>query len=156
MTDINTPNGFVLKKASFDTLIARGKVSQVYGLITNQDNKILIVLHKRGDWILPGGKIEKGETFIECLKRECIEEANITLVEDSIKEAFYQEYWANGIMESIHIRYAAKLDKDMGFVVDPDESIIENKWISIDDIGNYLKWGEATKWVKEGARLNLK
>lgn len=154
MSEIYPPDGFVLKKGSFETLINGGMVSQVYGLITNHEGKMLIVFHKRGDWILPGGKLEVGETFVECLKRECVEEANITLVENSIKEAFYQEYWANGIMESIHIRYSAKLDQDMGFVIDPDESIIENRWISIDEIGDYLKWGDHVKWVKEGARLN--
>jgi 8-oxo-dGTP diphosphatase len=155
MTDINTPNGFVLKKGYFDTLISGGMVNQVCGLITNQDGKMLIVLQMRGEWILPGGKLEEGETFVECLKRECVEEANITLVENSIQEAFYQEYWANGVMESIHIRYSAKLDQDMGFVADPDVSIIENRWINLDEIGDYLKWGDNIKWVQDGARLNL-
>ncbi len=154
MSEIYSPDGFVLKKGSFDGLISGGMVNQVCGLITNQEGKMLIVFHKRGQWILPGGMLEVGETFIECLKRECVEEANVTLVEDSIKEAFYQEYWANGIMESIHIRYAAKLDKDMGFVIDPDKSIIENRWIDIDEIGDYLKWGDNVKWVQEGAKLN--
>jgi 8-oxo-dGTP diphosphatase len=155
MTYINTPNGFILKKGSFDILISGGMVNQVYGLITNQEGKMLIVLHMRGEWILPGGKLEDGETFVECLKRECIEEANITLVEDSIQEAFYQEYWADGIMESIQIRYAAKLDQDMGFIIDPDESIVENRWVDIDEVGKYLNWGESVKWVQDGARQTL-
>jgi len=47
-----------------------------------KDNKILMVRHKKGDekyWLLPGGRIEYGETMIETLKRELVEETGLEI-----------------------------------------------------------------------------
>lgn len=47
-------------------------------LLVNQDNEILLM--KRTDnlcWGVPGGSIEPGETFEECVKRETLEETGI-------------------------------------------------------------------------------
>ena len=47
-------------------------------LLLNQDNELLMM--KRTDnlcWGVPGGSIELGETFEECVKRETLEETGI-------------------------------------------------------------------------------
>jgi 8-oxo-dGTP diphosphatase len=46
------------------------------GLLYSQDGRILLCRKKRSTslLILPGGKLEKGETAEECLRRECHEE----------------------------------------------------------------------------------
>ena len=53
------------------------------GIITYA-GKILIGQRKKGKdleflWELPGGKLEKGETLQECLKRELMEEMGLTV-----------------------------------------------------------------------------
>jgi 8-oxo-dGTP pyrophosphatase MutT (NUDIX family) len=150
MADYGIITGFVLKKGTFKNL---EKIQQVYGIILNEDNCILIVLHKRNEYLLPGGKLEPKETLIECLKRECLEEANITLMEESIKEAFYQEVWNKDVLVCHQVRYTARIDKDLGFISDPDESIIGSKWVSIDDLDQYLNWGDSLDYIKSSARL---
>jgi 8-oxo-dGTP diphosphatase len=53
----------------------------VAAAIIRKDNKILIAKRKRAlmgsPWEFPGGKVEKNETFQECLKRELHEELGI-------------------------------------------------------------------------------
>ena len=56
----------------------------IVGLIWNKKNKLLISKRKNngllgGMWELPGGKKEKNETNINCLKREIREELNIEI-----------------------------------------------------------------------------
>lgn len=50
-------------------------------LIYNVENKIFLGKSKKwGDkWIVPGGHLELGETFIECIKREVKEETNLEI-----------------------------------------------------------------------------
>ena len=57
---------------------------QVTAGIIEKDGKILIAKRKRGKsadakWEFPGGKVEKGETHEECLKREILEELNVEI-----------------------------------------------------------------------------
>jgi 8-oxo-dGTP pyrophosphatase MutT (NUDIX family) len=43
------------------------------------DGRIVLLKNERGQWDLPGGKLEKGETIEHCLKRELKEELGITV-----------------------------------------------------------------------------
>ncbi len=49
-------------------------------LVSIVDHKILLV-KKKETWILPGGKPNKDESDLDCLKRECSEELQNTSVE---------------------------------------------------------------------------
>lgn len=49
-------------------------------IVILQEDKILLVQHKKKDrkyWVLPGGRVDFGESLIEAIKREMLEEANI-------------------------------------------------------------------------------
>ncbi len=50
----------------------------VGGLVTNQQNQVLLLHSPRGDWEFPGGQVEEGETLTQALQREILEESGIT------------------------------------------------------------------------------
>lgn len=49
----------------------------VKGLFRNEAGNLLMIQDEYGIWGVPGGRIQKGEDLIECLKRECLEEMGI-------------------------------------------------------------------------------
>ncbi len=58
------------------------KVGVGTGVMLKKENKIL--LGKRvstGLWTMPGGKLEVGESFEDCIRRETLEETNLTIRE---------------------------------------------------------------------------
>jgi ADP-ribose pyrophosphatase YjhB (NUDIX family) len=49
-------------------------------VLRNNDREILLVKHRKGSrqyWVLPGGRLEYGETFHECAVRELKEETGL-------------------------------------------------------------------------------
>ena len=52
------------------------------------DNKVILLKNERGVWDLPGGKLNKNESFEICLKREIKEELNIEVAVENCLNAF--------------------------------------------------------------------
>ncbi len=48
-----------------------------YGLLVGEEGRLLVVESRNGDFYLPGGGIEPGETAAECLRREFMEETGL-------------------------------------------------------------------------------
>lgn len=61
--------------------------TRVSVVVINSDNQILLVKHRKGPrqyWVLPGGRMEYGETFFECGIREVKEETGLDVDVDRI------------------------------------------------------------------------
>jgi 8-oxo-dGTP pyrophosphatase MutT (NUDIX family) len=56
------------------------------GLLVIRDNKLLLAYsNNKKAWYLPGGKVDAGETSIQALQREVLEELNVTLDPASLR-----------------------------------------------------------------------
>lgn len=73
------------------------KRTEVSAAIFRRNGRIFLCRRGEGGscahlWEFPGGKIEKGETPQECLKRECREELNINIAVDGLYDQFDYDY----------------------------------------------------------------
>lgn len=96
-------------------------------IVNNNDNKIGIVIAGE-EYFYLGGGIEKGETKLEALKRESIEEAGYTL--KNIKEfeevGSYIFSESKGYLEIIASVYIAEFDEKVAEPIEKDHTVL---WI---------------------------
>lgn len=112
------------------------------GLMLVKDGKLLLgkrhedpenadsELHGEGTWTMPGGKLEYGESFEECVKRELEEETGMTLKNSKVICV------NNDKNEHAHFVTIGLYSEDFEGepkVMEPDE-ITEWRWFSLDDL----------------------
>jgi len=137
-------------EVDFSNLI---NVKQVYGVLFNELGEILIV-NTVGNWQLPGGKPEEGESWEEALVREVNEEADVEI--DHIIPLGYQyvseiKKLGNG-NTFCQLRFLAKISKLNESSKDPATGKIpERKFIRPDEFSNYCPWGKIGQHIIDKA-----
>lgn len=114
---------------------------RVYGLLINEENKILISDELiKGTKItkFPGGGLEFGEGTIDCLKREFIEETNneIEVVRHFYTTDYFQQSAYNNSHQIISIYYIVK-PVDTFFISTKDKAF---GFESSDDYQQTFRW----------------
>ncbi|MGL4759577.1 MAG: NUDIX hydrolase [Patescibacteria group bacterium] len=129
-------------------------IKQVYGIIINDKNQIILCNHYNGMVLLPGGKRELSDngSLITTLNREALEEGNVVLDEDTITEAFYQSVEIDGKVDSYQVRYIARTKQVTEFESDPDGGIVSVCWVDIEDLDKHLGWGKTDAVIMDIAR----
>mgnify|MGYP002626732036 CR=1 FL=1 len=116
------------------------KVTQIYGIAFSDDGRILLRIDD-GKYKLTGGHPEKSETFEETLKREFIEEVNI-----SLKDVYYLGYLLvteNDKEQYAQVRMIAKIDKIGEQKPDIDNGkIYDRKLVSVEKVKEYLNYND--------------
>ena len=109
-------------------------------VLKNGDEKVLILKHNTGNWLLPGGKINKGENSLEGLKRELKEEIGAN--EIKIEEIVDMDTWEENDQGHCVITFlgSASIDK-----IILSEEHIDSAWVDINELDKYQFWNEKIK-----------
>lgn len=116
----------------------------VVGLVAiAKDPQGRVVLIRRGDtgeWCLPGGTLEWGETFQEMLPRELKEEAGVDLLEPGELLGAYSDPKSDPRFHAVTIVVAAKVSEPLRPPMNPLE-ILEVKAFEVDQLPETLSHG---------------
>ncbi|HEU4914366.1 MAG TPA: NUDIX hydrolase [Candidatus Saccharimonadales bacterium] len=124
----------------------------VGAFIFSSDNKLLLGKSIKGGvypdcWIVPGGGVEPGETKLDALRRETLEETGITIDQAGIKQI---EGELSGQSEKVLRDTGEKVVVEMKFynfkvmlaetansvTLIHEDDFVDAKWFSVDDIKN--------------------
>lgn len=114
-----------------DANIEYRKRPGAYAIITRkEDNKIGIVTD--GDFFFLGGGIEEGETELDALKRELIEESGYTIKNiskfDEVSSFIYAE--TKGYIQVMAYVYLAEFDEKVAEPIEKDHTVL---WVKPED-----------------------
>jgi 8-oxo-dGTP pyrophosphatase MutT (NUDIX family) len=109
------------------------------GLVLN-DKKQVLLIHRRGKWDWPKGKLDKGETLEACAVREVEEETglqNVKLLKPLITTYHTYHEGARFILKESYW-YSMKVSGEQKLIPQAEEDIHEIKWVKQADLKKYM------------------
>ena len=99
------------------------------GCIVIENNKVLLIQQKKGNWGFPKGRVEKNESECETAIREVKEETNIdVIIEDKNKKYIDTYHSKNNEFKEVVLF----LGKRIGGEIKPQENEIKNvEWVDL-------------------------
>jgi 8-oxo-dGTP pyrophosphatase MutT (NUDIX family) len=126
-----------LKKAFFKHFTI---VTAAGGLVENEKGEYLLI-HRRGKWDLPKGKLDPGETIEQCAVREVEEETGLQKPElkkpITITYHTYDEFGKH-ILKDSHW-YKMKVKGPQSIKPQTEEDIHDIKWVKKKDLSIYMQ-----------------
>jgi len=104
----------------------------IKGLILDETGKkFMTVLEEDGQWELPGGGLDHGESPENCLKRELMEEMGLTVVEVKPQPSYFLVGKNMKGRWSVNIIFEIKV-KDLNFT--PSDECVEFRFVTPEDV----------------------
>jgi 8-oxo-dGTP diphosphatase len=127
----------------------------VSALIVNDKNQI--ILTKRGIepflnyWDIPGGFMEIGETPVDGLKREMLEELSVH-IEPIRLLGIYMDTYGNEDITTLNIFYVAKIVTGN---INPQSDVIDVKWFDLDNIPEKIAFKNSKSAIEDYKSGNI-
>lgn len=109
------------------------------GLVYNEKNEVLLI-HRRGKWDLPKGKLDKGEKLADCAVREVEEETGLQQIQllSPLMLTFHTYHEGTRYILKESHWYTMKVKGVPQLVPQAEEDILQAKWVPTDELGNYI------------------
>lgn len=113
------------------------------GVVVERDGAVLLVRHEKPGrepyWVLPGGRLEPGETIPECARRELAEEAQLAV---EFREVLYVSEFMKKERHTVDITVRATTDpgEEPALGTDPEvedgteQTLKELRWVKVRDL----------------------
>ena len=103
--------------------MARGMTLGVRGVVLDGDDRVFLVRHSYvAGWHLPGGGVEVGETFLDALRRELVEEGRIELTEEPMLHGlFFNDHVSRRDHVAVYVVRQFRQDR----LPEPNREIVE-------------------------------
>ncbi len=136
-------------KSMFEEVVAAG------GLVFNEKGEVLMI-HRRGFWDLPKGKLEKKERIKECAVREVEEECGLSNVQ--LLKKLCVTYHLYSLKKEPSLKpshwFTMKVNGNPKLIPQSEEEIEKAKWVTISKAEKLLK--EAYPSIKEVFKAHRK
>ncbi|MFC4427815.1 NUDIX domain-containing protein [Deinococcus navajonensis] len=110
----------------------------VGALVWGPDGRVLLVRTTkwRGLWGVPGGKVEYGETLVDALKREFLEEVGLDL-EDVLYAQTQEAVLSEEFWRPAHLLLVDFFASTEAHEITPNEEIEQWAWVSLDEAESF-------------------
>lgn len=119
-------------------------------VLINNEGKALILQHPKGKWLLPGGKIDKGEAWCEGLNRELVEEAGIT--DYAIISIIDVDSWVEKGHPHYAVTFVGTVPKDTAVIISDEHT--SYAWVDAGTVDRYDFWHPSLpERIKKGIKI---
>jgi 8-oxo-dGTP pyrophosphatase MutT (NUDIX family) len=122
--------------------MSKTKIIAGGGLVLNDAGELLMIF-RRGKWDLPKGKLDEGETILECAVREVQEETGLQQIEHGeLIGITYHEYFDPYLKEEVIKEshwFAMRVRGEQVLIPQTEEDITEIKWVVGDGLEECLR-----------------
>ena len=126
------------------------------GGVVVQDGQVLIVKRahepRKGEWSLPGGIVELGETLVEALKRELKEETGLDVDVGDVVEVFDRVHRLDGRIQ-YHFVIVDYLCRPIGGTLCASDDAEDVAWVASGDIERYGVNEFAARVIRRGLEM---